>query len=199
MRAAVPIGVIVALMTAACADEVPQAADEAPEAAETPDHGNDDAAPPGAWTTHEDQANDVAVAVPPRWHVADEIQTPNLADPGEILTLATVELDGRSASHCAQQPGAVEQLGPSDALVTVQETTGTQGFPTRPRPIREFQYATDDLATTGCFANADDIVHKRIDFHDADRAFYVYATYGANPSDDLRHTVLRIVNSLRFS
>jgi hypothetical protein len=153
-----------------------------------------------AWQTYEDEQAGLAVEVPPGWHVADQSQTPNLAEPVEILTLATVPLTGRSASRCAHQPGAVEQLGADDALVTVQErNTFTHTFPARPSKIRHLPYGTRDLESTDCFSNADDIVHERIDFQDAGRAFYVYTTYGGEPPDELREVVLRIVNSLTFS
>jgi acyl-CoA thioesterase II len=45
---------------------------------------------------------------------------------------------------------------------------------------------------------ADAIVHERSDFQVAGCWFYVYATYGDEPSEELHDTVLRIVSSVTF-
>src|SRR5918994_1434069 len=48
------------------------------------------------WSTYRDQARGYKVGVPTGWQRAGGSLTPNITSPREILTLATVRLDGVS-------------------------------------------------------------------------------------------------------
>jgi hypothetical protein len=83
------------------------------------------------------QAHGLTVALPAGWQAAGTSLTPHLVDPREVLTVATYPLRYRRTA-CAQVAGsALEDLGPRDAFVTLQERGRDPGstwpdFPERP-------------------------------------------------------------------
>src|SRR4051794_2747598 len=94
------------------------------------------AAPPTARPVRF-SAHGLTVALPPRWRPANERLTPRLIDPREVLAVATFALRYRRTA-CAQVAGsALEDMGPDDAFVTLQEPGPDPGsawsdFPDRP-------------------------------------------------------------------
>jgi len=63
----------------------------------------------------------LTVSMPAGWHAAHASLTPHLGDPREVLAVATFPLRYRRTA-CAQVAGsALEDLGPTDAFVTLQE------------------------------------------------------------------------------
>jgi hypothetical protein len=83
------------------------------------------------------EAHGLTVALPPPWRPARERLTPNLVDPREVLAVATFPLRYRR-TVCAHVAGsALEDMGPYDAFVTLQERGLDAGsawsdFPARP-------------------------------------------------------------------
>ena len=81
----------------------------------------------------------LTVQLPGGWSRAHESLTPSLIDPREVLSVATVPLRYR-ATECAHMAGAaLEDLGPADAFITLQErgldpSSTWPDFP--PRPTR---------------------------------------------------------------
>ena len=79
----------------------------------------------------------LTVELPRGWQVATENLTPDLVDPREELSVATFPLRYRPTA-CAHVPGsALEDLGPGDAFVSLQERGLDPGstwadFPARP-------------------------------------------------------------------
>jgi hypothetical protein len=65
----------------------------------------------------------LTVVIPATWHVADRSLTPNLRDPKEVVTVASMAIgpDVEDA-RCAQFPvAALSSLGDDDVLLSVQE------------------------------------------------------------------------------
>jgi predicted small lipoprotein YifL len=94
-------------------------------------------APAPPPTTTEASAHGLTIALPGGWQAAAQSLTPHLADPREELAVATFPLRYRETA-CAHVPGsALEDLGPGDAFVTLEERgrdpgSTWAGFPARP-------------------------------------------------------------------
>src|SRR2546423_13035056 len=77
-------------------------------------------ASPAGQVIH-DTRRGIEVELPPGWQHATASLTPQLADPREVLSVATFPLRYRQTG-CTQYPSsALAALGPEDALVTLQE------------------------------------------------------------------------------
>jgi hypothetical protein len=77
-------------------------------------------APPD-WTSYRSARWGYAVSFPSSWHRAERPVTPALTDPREILSLGTFALRYRPTNCEAFAGSAREDLGPRDALMTIQE------------------------------------------------------------------------------
>jgi hypothetical protein len=100
--------------------------------------------------TYRDRARSFSLRYPATWRPATSNLTPHLGTPGkpwEIISLGTYPLQVGS-SRCAQFPvTALEDLGPSDAFLSIQEArtytaTELQSFPSRPH---QFALTADQL------------------------------------------------------
>lgn len=153
---------------------------------------------PDGWVVHRDERRRFTIAHPPHWQRATTSLTPNLLDPTEIVSLATYPL--RPGGHsCAHQPVyALEDLGPHDAFVSLQERAGPDaaGFP--PRPDRFGPEHGVMPAGVECLARPADFFIRWIDFVDGGRSLYVLVAIGAEASDQTRHEVWQIVNTVTF-
>jgi hypothetical protein len=119
IRAVLSAGVAVALLAAAACGSV----DEQGAAAPTPSSSF--------------ETDGLQVTLPPRWQPAREPLTPGLEDPREVLAVATFPLRYRRTACTHVAGSALEDLGPDDAFVTLQERGLDPGsawldFPERP-------------------------------------------------------------------
>jgi hypothetical protein len=98
---------------------------------------SDDSPRRSDWVVHYDPAHGVTLSYPPTWFRARQSLTPRLADPAELVTLATFP-PGTPDGRCAHFPtGALERLEPEGALVSLQERSGEPvGFPAREGPCQ---------------------------------------------------------------
>jgi hypothetical protein len=73
------------------------------------------------WTTFELPEARLTVSHPPDWLRAPERLMPGLVDPRELVALSTFDAR-RGGENCAHMPeNAIEDMGPADALVVVEE------------------------------------------------------------------------------
>src|SRR5579863_10258555 len=102
------------------------------------------------WTTFQNVRYHYHVTYPSNWHRASRSLTPHLSDPHEILTVGTGRLPV-GGPRCAQVPvSALEAVGPTGALVSIQErspATADGGFP--PRPAR-FGFRPEPTEISAC-------------------------------------------------
>jgi hypothetical protein len=141
-----------------------------------------------------------SVSYPSSWHRATRSLTPHLSDPHEILTLGTGRLPV-GGPRCAQVPvNALEAVGATGALITVQERAPANadgGFPPRPK---HFQlHRTPSLAIPACLAPHGRPRLTWIAFRDHGRHFYVLVALGRSATTQTRRETARILDSLRFS
>jgi hypothetical protein len=136
------------------------------------------------------------VRVPAGWSRAQQSLTPHLLDPREILTLATFPLRLHDGS-CAQNPGALADIGPRDVLVTVQERAGTQGREFVARPRRFTAGMGFPSEATGCVRHPT-FSARVIDFRDGPRFFLAIVAIGKSAPAHARRAAFAMLDSLRF-
>jgi hypothetical protein len=133
---------------------------------------------------------------PEGWHRASETLTPQLDQPTELLSLGTYPLTP-GGDDCVQIPErAIESLGPTDAFVTLQESSSGTGFPGHPN---SFSAEGGEVSEAGeCLDNADDIFFRIFRFTDEGRSFIAYVAIGDLASEQTRNEVWQVLNALIF-
>jgi hypothetical protein len=139
--------------------------------------------------------------LPAGWHRAESSLTPRLSDPREVLSVGTFQLRYRR-TRCAGVPGsALADLGPTDALVTIQERGKAArpamwaGFPQRPPhfgPHLGNSFEGAQCVPTGRFTD------HWIAFTDGDRHFHVLVAFGPDASEVTRGQAWHILDSLQI-
>jgi hypothetical protein len=144
-------------------------------------------------------AHGVAVMLPTGWQHARATLTPYLGDPRQVLAVGTFPLRYRQTG-CAHVPGsALEDLGPRDAFVELEErgrVTGSdrQEFP--PRPARFGPKLGTPSEASECVPKAN-FTERWIAFTDASRYFYARVAFGPKTAADERDQTWSILDSLK--
>jgi hypothetical protein len=178
--------IVVVLAIAGCA-ETAAAPPQAPQAA----------TPVASLVTVRGQG--LTASLPPGWQAASESLTPHLFDPREALAVATFPLRYRQTG-CAHVPAsALEDLGPGDAFVTLQER-GLDPAATWPDfPARPAHFGPDlggASAASRCVPTARFEDHW-FGFSDGGRHFHVMVAFGPQASAKVRRQAWAILDSLR--
>jgi hypothetical protein len=176
------------LVTGACTGE------PAPHPSRTPEPGAT-----GGWVTKVDEAAGFTVSYPASWHLARTSLTPTLTSPLEIFSVGTYRL--RPGGLCAQFPSrAIDDLGPRDALVSVQESSPVAGI--RPISFRPTLFGPTDGKgrdeSPGCIRTPKEFTHRWIPFESDGRAFYAYVAMGIDVSRSTRRSAWGVLDSLVF-
>lgn len=150
-------------------------------------------------TTYVDPARHFSVSYPATWARAPRRLTPALIDPLEIFSAGSAALLPRQGEHgCGQLPTrALAELGPGDALVSIQERQRLRrvaNYP--PRPARW------DWSRTGRFRYALECVPRDVNarwivFRDAGRAFYGLVAIGPGSTAADGRRAMSVLNSFR--
>jgi hypothetical protein len=155
-------------------------------------------APPTQLVT--DQTHGLAVELPPGWQHATASLTPGLVDPREVLSVATFPLHYRP-TECAHVAGSgLDDLGPHDAFLTLQERgldrdATWRDFP--PRPARFGSELGGPSEASACVPSARFTDHW-FAFTDGDRHFHVLVAFGAQAPAAVRDEAWAILDSLRI-
>jgi hypothetical protein len=179
--------IVVALAMAGCA-----------ETAGAPQQMRQAAAPtaPPVTTVRE---HGLTAALPAGWHAASESLTPHLVDPREELAVATFALRYRQTG-CAHVPGsALDDLGPADAFVTLQERGLDAGATWSDFPARPAHFGPElggPSAASRCVPGARFEDHW-FGFSDGGRHFHVMVAFGPQASADVQRQAWAILDSLR--
>jgi hypothetical protein len=141
----------------------------------------------------------LSAELPSGWQQAEKRLTPQLTDPREVLSLGTFPLHAEEG-ECGHMPtGALEDLGPSDAFVTLQERGRGGGasldFP--PRPERFGPDPGDRSEARDCVPGARFTDHW-FGFSDAGRRFHVLVAFGPEATQERRAEAWRALDSLRI-
>lgn len=152
------------------------------------------------WREHRDDEQGIVARYPPGWHAAAERLTPALSDPVELLHLATYPLrpGGERCTHVPEH--ALEDLGPTDALVSIHEWRDSSSGSGRPRPDRFLPFEGSEPESRRCLDPApdDDLLYRMHEFADAGRQLVVYVAIGEDADFARRREVAEIVDALRF-
>jgi hypothetical protein len=178
--------IVVALAIAGCAETDTAAAPPQVQARQAP-------APPAV----EVRQHGLTAELPQGWHSAAESLTPHLVDPREELAVATFPLRYRQ-TECAHVPGsALDDLGPGDAFVTLQERgLGAADGPDFPaRPVHFGPALGGPSEASACVPGARFADHW-FGFTDGGRAFHVMVAFGPQASDEVRRQAWAILDSL---
>jgi hypothetical protein len=171
---------VVVLALAGCGEAAPEPRQAAPPPTEVSEHG-------------------LTVALPPGWQAARDSLTPHLADPREELAVATFPLRYRQTA-CAHMPGsALEDLGPGDAFVTLEERgldpgSTWAGFPARPAHFGPELGGPSEASACNPRAHFTD---HWFTFSDAGRHFHVMVAFGPQASEDVQREAWAILDGLR--
>ena len=174
--------IVVALAVAGCAETAaapPQARQSAPPVASVQAHG-------------------LTAELPRGWQAATESLTPHLTDPREEIAVATFPLRYRETG-CAHVPGsALDDLGPGDAFVTLQERglgvpDGAADFP--PRPAHFGPELGGPSEASACAAGAQFADHW-FGFSDGGRHFHVMVAFGPQATAEVQRQAWAILDGL---
>ena len=144
-------------------------------------------------------ANGLIAQLSAGWQAAPSALTPHLQDPREVLAIGTYPLRYRE-TDCAHVPGsALEDLGPGDALVTLQERgldRGSlwSGFPERPA---RFGPELGSRSEASQCVPAARLIDHWFAFTDGDRHFHVLVAFGERASPAVREQAWSILDTLR--
>jgi hypothetical protein len=154
-------------------------------------------APAAGWTTYRDAVEGYSVRYPAQWQRARTRLTPHLANPREILTLATFPLRP-GGDGCAHMPTrALRDLGPRDVLVTVQERAGSSaGFPGRPAHF-SLSGPPDRTEAQACAGRGARFAAYGLEFAERHRGFHVIVALGSDAPERSRADAVAVLDSLR--
>jgi hypothetical protein len=160
--------------------------------------GSNSEEPAPASTT----ADSLDFNLPEGWQVAETPLTPNLADPSELLAVGTFHLRP-GGDNCAHMPqAAMEDMGPEDALVSLQERSAPdESFAPRPAsfgPVLTGISFGDAFECTEASQRGDIGVLVWLSFQDRGRGFYLLVAMGTNVSDETRRQIVAFLDNLRF-
>lgn len=132
--------------------------------------------------------------LPEGWRATDTNLTPGLGDPRQAFAAATYPLRHRP-TECAHVPGrALEDLGPHDALVELEERG--QGVRAAGRPERFGPSLGGRSEAYACVPRASFREHW-FEFGDGGRHFHVRVAFGPQAPADVQEEAWSILDSLR--
>ena len=157
--------------------------------------GQEGAAEEARWVTFHDRERGFTVRYPAAWQRAEEQLTPTLADPRELLSVGTLTLRP-GGDRCSHMPvRALEDFGPTDAFVSIQERVRPGSGEFTPRGA----FRAPTASRTGRFCVPD---AERLDdwlfFSDAGRGFYAIVALGMGASPATKCELVEVLNSLEF-
>jgi hypothetical protein len=145
------------------------------------------------------EAHGLTVALPPRWRPAQGSLTPGLSDPREVLAVATFALRYRRTA-CAHVAGsALEDLGPDDAFVTLQERGLDPGSAWSDFPERPAHFGPElggPSEASACVPDAHFSDHW-FGFTAGERHFHADVAFGPKAGADTRAQAWAILDNLR--
>ena len=138
----------------------------------------------------------ITAQLPEGWDATRKSLTPKLGDPRQAFAAATYPLRYRPRD-CAHVPvSALEDLGPRDAFVELEERgRGGNAFP--PRPAQFGPSLGSDSEGNDC-APAARLREHWFEFEDAGRRFHVRVAFGPEADARVQDEAWSILDSLRI-
>jgi hypothetical protein len=159
--------------------------------------------PPPSTTVIPFNSGSIEIELPGGWLLAESSLTPFLGGPIEVFSAGTfaLQVGGDQCAHVPER--AMEDLGPRDAFLTLQETTASSAsFSVRPAsfgPLLEgitpgdaYECITEDeRGDVGTL-----LWHP---FRVGDHGFYLLVVLGTEVNSHLRQQTIDLLDSLRFT
>ena len=152
------------------------------------------------WTTAGIPKAGLTVSYPSSWTRSTDPLMPSLADPRELVALSTFPARA-GGDNCAHMPeNAVEDMGPADALVVVEErlgdfeTGGPADYPARPEHFGPSNGYPSEAVD--CLDRRKAFFDRFIPFSDSGRRFYAYVAYGPDAPPAIRTQAWSILDRL---
>ena len=153
-------------------------------------------AAPAGMTRFTDGRRGFEVTFPSGWMRADEVLTPSLVDPAEILSVGTVRPVPNGESTCAQHPVAtMGRVGSRDVFVTFQERANAVSGEMRAGPPRLDAVEPDDSELPACLERAVPFRTYWMPFTIGNRGFYANAAVGDDVSPEGRAELQAVLDS----
>lgn len=154
---------------------------------------------PPAWTTYHDQEGRFSIRYPAAWERSIQSLTPGLTDPREIVSVGSYHMRP-GGELCAHLPvKALEDLGPEDAFLTVQERAQPHLADYPPRPIHfDLGEPTEGFDGELCVREPGDLLQWWLSFRNGTRAFYALVALGTSASEETRQQVTQTLNSFHI-
>jgi hypothetical protein len=154
---------------------------------------------PPALTTYDDQEGRFNIRYPAAWERSIQSLTPGLTDPREIVSVGSYHMRP-GGELCPHLPvNALEDLGPGDAFLTVQERAQPHLADYPPRPIRfDLGEPTEGFDGELCVREPGDLDQWWLPFRDGSRAFYALVALGTSASKETRQQVTQTLNSFHI-
>jgi hypothetical protein len=148
-------------------------------------------------TRYTDERRGFEVTFPSAWMRADEVLTPVLSDPREILSVGTVEpVANGASSRCNQHPvETMARVGPRDAFVTIQERANQLSSEMRTGPPRLDAVVPDDGDVALCVGRDVPFSTYWMPFQLGGRGFYADAALGDDAPPELRAELQAVLDS----
>ena len=154
---------------------------------------------PPAWTTYDDHEGRFSIRYPAAWERSMQSLTPGLTDPREIVSVGSYHMRP-GGELCAHLPvNELEDLGPEDAFLTVQERAQPHLAHYPPRPIHfDLGEPTEGFDGELCVREPGDLLQWWLPFRDGTRAFYALVALGTSASEETRQQVTQTLNSFHI-
>ena len=153
-------------------------------------------AAPAGMTRFTDGRRGFEVTFPSGWMRADEVLTPSLGDPAEILSVGTVRPVPNGESTCAQHPVAtMGRVGSRDVFVTIQGGANTVSGEMRPGPPQLDAVVPDDSETADCVRSGVPFRSYWMPFTTDGRGFYANAAVGNDVAPERRAELQSVLDS----
>jgi hypothetical protein len=157
------------------------------------------------WKVEVDRRRGFSLELAPGWIRATGKLTPQITEPREILTVATLPIeDARSFNACGPtSPPALAAFTEKDALVTVQESgrgalrINPLSHPPRPHHIRP-QDLPQGSTFTDCLVGDLPVEDHWFGFADTGRAFHVLVIIGQGAPNHVHSDAWDMLNRLHI-
>lgn len=154
------------------------------------------------WVVEDDPEWLYEIAHPSSWRLGPLLVSHGDIRQWEMLSLGTYELRPGS-KKCPHIPAnALNDLGPEDAFLWIQEPEYLDGFPPRPPTFApDFTTRSDhsnELSIFRCVDGRRDFRFSTIAFEDRGRNFFALLALGLQASETTRRDLVSVLNSLRI-
>jgi hypothetical protein len=157
---------------------------------------------PAGWAVIRDPQWLYEIAHPGSWEAGPLLVSHSDTRQWEMLSLATYPLR-RGGDRCEHIPvNALNDLGPADAFLSIQEPEYVEALAPRPGAFAvEFATRADylgEVSIFGCLRDGHDFHYAFVPFEQEGRSFFAHLALGLRAQSGVRRDLIDILSSLRI-